>query len=244
MLGLALVSGGCSTPGPCHAYLFCPAKEACVRDLNPLEPTPMAEIPAFVKKREHVTGLAYEPYTDHLYIRLSPGNRVRVVDRPARKIKREITVARLGPGGHDFAIRSRDRHFFFSAPDSPAILEANLEGKFKNHIPLEGLAQPVWGVALDKSTGEILILATEYADLVRRHGPDGRLHSQLRLEQSVRGVSLDYDPEARLYYACLADGSAIGVFDEHGRLRRALPADASSRETFIAVGPRSLLRLF
>ena len=244
LLGLALGAAGCSTPGPSHAYLYVPAKEAVLHDINPLNSEPNADVPAFLKRGEHVTGLAYEPYTDHLYIRISPGNHVRVVDRPARAIKREVTVPRLPPGGHDFAIRSRDRHFFFSAPDSPALLEADLEGDFKNYIPLEGLEQPVWGVALDKTTGEILLLATEYTDLVRRHGLDGRIHSELKLEKQVRGLSLDYDPDARLYYACLANGSAIGVFDDQGHLLRTLACNVPSQETFVAVGPRSLLRLF
>jgi len=241
---LTLGVTGCSTPGPIHAYLYFPAQEAVLHDINPLNRGPEANIPAFLKKGEHVSALAYEPYTDHLYIRISPGNHVRVVDRPARKIKREVTVPRMPAGGHDFAIRSRDRHFFFSVPNSPALLEADLEGKFKSNIPLEGLERPVWGVALDKTTGEILLLADEYTNLVRRHGLDGKFHSELKLEKTVRGLSLDYDSEARLYYACLADGSAIGIFDDQGHLLRTLACNAASRETFIAVGPRSLLRLF
>ena len=215
-----------------------------MRDINPVNGDERAVIAAFVDRGELVVGLDYEPYTDHLYIRIFPGNRIRVIDRPAGRIKREVAVPSLPLGGRDFAIRSLDRHFFFADPTAPALIEADLRGNLEDYFLLEGLEKPVLGIAHDQVSGELLILAAETTDRVRRHGTDGSFRSELKLEQAVRGLSFAYDPEARRYFASLADGTAIGVFDERGRLLRSLPRPDPSRETFIAVGPRSLLRLF
>lgn len=244
LLGLALGLAGCSTPGPSHAYLYSPALGPTIRDINPLDGAESSNVVAFVDGGEQVLGLAYEPYTDHLYIRIFPGNRIRVIDRPAGKVKREIHVPSLPLGGHDFAIRSVDRHFFFTDPTAPALIEVDLAGNLEGYIKLEGLDQPVWGVAHDQVSGELLILASETTDRIRRHGTDGALRSELKLERAVRGLSLAYDPVERLSFASLDDGSAIGVFDDRGRLVRSLPRPDPSRETFIGIGPRSLLRLF
>ena len=241
---MALGLGGCSTPGPSHAYLYSPALGPTIRDINPLDGSESSKVVAFVHGGERALGLAYEPYTDHLFIRIFPGNRIRVIDRPAGKVKREIHVPSLPLGGRDFAIRSIDRHFFFTDPTAPAIIEIDLAGNLEGYIKLEGLEQPVWGVAHDQVSGELLILASETTDRIRRHGTDGALRSELKLERAVRGLSLAYDPVERLCFASLSDGSAIGVFDDRGRLVRSLPRPDPSRETFIAIGPRSLLRLF
>ena len=80
--------------------------------------------------------------------------------------------------------------------------------------------------------------------MVKRFNPAGEALGEVRLAVPVRGVSLAFDTDARTYFASLADGSAIGVFDEQGRLLRRLPRPSGEHETFIDVGPRSLLRLF
>lgn len=234
----------CSTPGPGHAYLYSPALGPTVRDLDPGTGAERAGVAAFVGPGEHVLGLAYEPYTDHLFIRLHPGNHVRVIDRPAGAVKREFLAPALPPGGHDLALRSRDRNVFFTDATGPALFRTDRHGALAAYIRLEGLQTPPWGVAHDALRDELLILAHETSDRVLRHALDGSALGEVPLSHPVQGISLGFDSDAREYFASLADGSAIGVFDEQGRLLRRLPRPAPERETFIDVGPRSLLRLF
>ncbi|MBC8011282.1 MAG: hypothetical protein H7067_14440 [Burkholderiales bacterium] len=215
-----------------------------IRDVDPRDGAEISQIPAYVEEGEQVVGLAYDPYTDHLFIRIFPGNFIRVVDRPAAKVKRVFQARSLPLGGHDFAIRSRDRHLFFTDPTAPALIETDLNGELQNYITLGGLEKPVWGVAHDLRSDELLILATQTSDRVLRYSLAGKLVSELPLEQPVQGVSLAYDSVEQLHYASLADGSAIGVFDHKGRLLRRMSRPPAEREVFIDIGPRSLLRLF
>lgn len=245
-LALGLGLSGCSTPGPAHAYLYTPVggQSTTIRDVDPRDGAEIAQIPAYVETGEQVIGLAYDPYTDHLFIRIFPGNFIRVVDRPAGKVKRVFLARSLPLGGHDLAIRSRDRHLFFTDPTGPALIETDLNGELQNHIRLAGLEKPIWGVAHDMRSDELLVLAAETSDRVLRYSLSGALMSELPLAQPVQGASLAYDSVERLYYASLADGSAIGVFDHKGRLLRRMSRPPAEREVFIDIGPRSLLRLF
>lgn len=242
---IACLLSGCSTPGPSHAYLYSPAPgPSTVRDVDPRDGAEIAQIPAYVEQGEKVIGMAYDPYTDHLFIRIFPGNFIRVVDRPAAQVKRVFQAPSLPLGGHDLAIRSRDRHLFFTEPTSPALIETDLYGEFQKHIRLAGLETPVWGVAHDLVRDELLILPAETSDRVLRYTMAGEKLSELHLEEPVQGASLAYDPVDQLYYASLADATAIGVFDAKGRLLRQISRPVAEREVFIDVGPRSLLRLF
>ncbi len=243
--GLALGLGGCSTPGQAHAYLYSPAAgETTVRDVDPLTGAELAQIPAFVQEGEQVLGLAYDPYTDHLFLRIFPGNFIRVVDRPAAGVKRVFKAPNLPLGGHDLTIRPRDRHLFFSDPTGPALIETDLYGELEGYIPLAGLAEPVRGVAYDVAKDEFVVLPEAIAHRVLRFSVKGEACGEIALEQAVQGNSLAYDAVDRCCYASLADGSAIGVFDAQGRLLRTLPRPAADREVFLDIGPRSLLRLF
>lgn len=243
--GLSLVfSTGCSTPGPAHGYLYSPTLGNTVRDIDPQTGKELAVMSAFVEGGERVAGLAYDPFTDHLFLRIYPGNFVRVVDRPANTVKRVFRAPSLPLGGHDLAIRSRDRHLFFSSGLEAALIETTLHGELRNHIPLTGLAAPVWGVAHDAKTDELLVLAHEISDRVHRFGTDGSARGEIPLETAVLGISLAYDVDKRTYFASLADGSAIGVFDAKGRLLRRLPRPSAEREMFIDIGARSLVRMF
>jgi hypothetical protein len=244
VLSLVLLAG-CSTPGPGHAYLYSPAIGPSIRDVDPFSGSELASLPAFVGVGEQVLGMAYDPYTDHLFIRLYPGNQFRVIDRPAAKIKRTFSAPSLPLlGGRDLAIRSRDRHLFLTDPTAPALFETDINGKLEAYHPLEGLTAPAWGVAYDPATEELLVLATETSDLVHRFDLRGRALGQLLLETPVQGISLGFDADQNQLFASLADGTAIGVFDSRGRLLRRLPRPAAEREMFIDIGPRSLLRLF
>ncbi len=243
-LGLSLVFSACSTPGPAHGYLYSPGLENTVRDIDPHTGRELATTPAFVRPGERVVGLAYDPYTDHFFLRVYPGNFVRVVDRPARAVKRSFDAPSLPLGGHDLAVRSRDRNLFFSSGIEPALIRTNLDGDLRNHIPLHGLDAPVWGVAHDAATDELLVLPHEISERVHRFALDGSPRGEVPLETPVLGVSLAFDSVERTYFASLADGSAIGVFSAEGRLLRRLPRPPAGRELFIDIGPRSLLRLF
>lgn len=239
-----MLLAGCSTPGPGHAYLYSPAIGPTIRDIDPFSGAERAGVPAYVELGEQVLGMAYDPYTDHLFLRLFPGNRIRVIDRPASKIKRSFTAPSLPLGGRDLAIRSRDRHLFFTDPTAPALFETDINGELEAYHRLEGLEAPVWGVAYDPVAEELLVLASETSDRIHRFTHHGRALGQLPLDAPVQGLSLGFDADKRQFFASLADGSAIGVFDSRGRLLRRLPRPAAERETFIDIGPRSLLRLF
>lgn len=242
-LVLALLAG-CSTPGPSHAYLYTPALGSTVRDIDPNTGAEQASVPAYIQPQETVRGMVYDPFTDHFFLRLYPGRLVRVVDRPARKIKREFLAPSLSVGGHDFAIRSTDRHFFFTDADGPVLIETNINGRFVRRISLANLAVPARGVAYDPVAKELLVLAAETSDRVHRFTMQGAARGEIPLETPVRGNSLGFDAVERTLFASLADGSAIGVFDAQGRLVRRLPRPAPDQEVFIDLGPRSLLRLF
>lgn len=239
-----LTLAACSTPGPGHAYLYSRALGETIRDVDPLTGDERAAILSRVGPGEQVLGIAYDPYTDHLFIRLFPGNQVRVVDRPANAIKRSFFAPNLPMGGRDLAIRSRDRHLFYTDPTAPALFETDLNGELENYLPLEGLTAPAWGVAYDQLKNELLVLPNETSTVVKRFDLAGRALGEVALAVPVRGISLAFDADARTYFASLADGSAIGVFDKQGRLLRRISRPSSEQETFIDVGPRSLLRLF
>jgi hypothetical protein len=241
---LSLLAAGCSTPGPRHAYLYSPALGPTIRDIDPFTGDETTGVPAYVDHGEHVLGMAYDPFTDHFFIRLFPGNQIRVIDRPAASIKRSFRAPTLPLGGHDLAIRSRDRHLFFTDPTAPAVFETDINGELEHYHKLEGLAAPAWGIAYDSLQDELLILPAQQSDRLIRFSPTGARLGELPLEVPVQGMSLAFDAEAREYFASLADASAIGVFDARGRLLRRLPRPSPERETFIDVGPRSLLRLF
>jgi hypothetical protein len=235
---------GCSTPGKGHAYLYSPALAQTIRDIDPVTGAELAMVPSFIADNEPVLGMAYDPFTDHFFIRLFPGNRIRVIDRPAGAIKRQFTAPDLPMGGYDLAIRSRDRHLFFTDPNAPALYETNIEGKLERYIRLESLSSRPWGVAYDARNNELLVLASESSDHVYHFDRHGAALRTVKLERPVQGRSLAFDSDAREYLASLADGSAIGVFDLKGRLLRRLHRPDAIREVFIDVGPRSLLRLF
>lgn len=241
---LALFAAGCSTPGPRHAYLYSPALGPTIRDIDPLSGNENTGVPAYVDHGEHVLGMAYDPYTDHFFIRLFPGNHIRVIDRPAAAIKRSFRAPAIPLGGRDLAIRSRDRHLFFTDPTAPAVFETDINGELEHYHKLEGLEAPAWGVAYDSLQDELLILPAQKSDRLIRFSTTGTRLGELVFEVPVQGMSFAFDAEAREYFASLADASAIGVFDARGRLLRRLPRPSPERETFIDVGPRSLLRLF
>src|SRR5436190_17530024 len=110
LLCVALALGGCATPGPMHVYFTGSGAPEVIGDAGGDR---QVDVPSFLEPEDALTGLAYDPFTDHLFLRLAPGNQIRVVDRPARAIKREFTIDGLSAaGGGDLAVRPRDGHIF------------------------------------------------------------------------------------------------------------------------------------
>lgn len=237
---LATLSG-CSTPGPTHAYLANRIQDPIV---DIIDGRPEAKVPSYLGSVNELYGLAYDPFTDHLFLRVFPGDFIRVIDRPARKIKRSFFVESLPPGRGDLAIRSVDRHLFFAHPEKPEIVETNLHGKLVRTIVLAGFQGAPAGVAYDQKNDRLLILAGGDLDRVDTYDLQGRRLSGVALDRKVSLASLAYDSAAGLYYAPLADTRIIGVFDLEGRLVRSISTQDDAPHGFVDVGQRSLIRMF
>lgn len=237
LLLVALLAAGCATPGPLHVYFAgAPAPET-ITDLGG-EKT--VDVPSFLEPEDRLTGLAYDPFTDHLFLRLAPGNKLRVVDRPARAIKREFAIEGLSAaGGGDLAVRPRDGHIFLLEERGACVAETTRIGKLLRTFSLEGAGGPLVGLAYDSAANRLLALHAD-GRRITSHEPDGKRVGELALSEAV-GPSLAVDGERREILAPLAAGAgAIGVFDFSGKPVRTLPHGAR----FVDVGPRSFVRVF
>jgi hypothetical protein len=230
---------GCSTPGPLHVYVLEDAGNRPIVDLSPSGPF---ESSSFLKADEKVSGFAYDPFTDHFFLRLEPGNRIRVVDRPARAIKREFEIAGLpNSGGGDLAVRPRDGHLFLIHEEGAAIAETTRLGKLVRTFRLDGLAQRAGALALDPTADRLFALMRD-GRLVTLHDFTGKKLSEFRLERTVI-LSLGFDPASgRLYGSPRDDSASVVTFALDGQQQQTLqlrhPASA------VDVGPRSFIRVF
>jgi len=232
---------GCSTPGPTHAYLASRAEDP-ILDLLP--GMPEAQIPSHLISVNELYGIAYDPFTDHLFLRIYPGDFVSVIDRPAQKVKRSMIVKGLPVGRGDLAIRSLDRHLFFAHPESPSILETTLYGRIVRTITLENIEGPPAGVAYDQTNDHLFVLPTGGSPSVVTFDLAGKQLGSVNLDHQVRSGSLAYDSTAAEFYVPLLASPDIGIFDLKGRLVRTLTTSGESAHDFVDVGQRSLLRLF
>ncbi|MFA6959514.1 MAG: hypothetical protein WC205_02050 [Opitutaceae bacterium] len=238
---MCLFTAGCSTPGPLHAYVANRAEQPVV-DLFPGDAD--IAIPTYLEPVNDLYGIAYDPFTDHLFLRIYPGDFVRVIDRPARKIKRNFLVQDLPPGRGDLAIRSHDRHLFFAHPSLPKIVESNLEGRRVHTITLENLQGPPSGVAYDQINNRLLILHGDNPACIATYDLAGLRQGDIALDRQVRLTSLAYDSDTREFYVPLKDGTTIGIFNIQGHFLRSIASSPATPHDFIDVGQRSLLRLF
>jgi hypothetical protein len=237
LLALTLLATGCATPGPLHVYFSgAPAPEAIV-DVGGDKPI---DVPSFLEPEEQLTGFAYDPFTDHLFLRLAPGDKIRVVDRPARAIKREFTIEGLAAGGGgDLTVRPRDGHIFLLEKNGSMIAETTRLGKLLRTFSLAETNGAIIGVAIDPEAGRLLALHAD-GRKVTLHDLEGRRVSELTLDRRV-GPSLALDAERHELYAPLNEGErTLAVFDFNGRLVRTLPLPGA----FVDVGPRSFVRVF
>jgi hypothetical protein len=235
---LALALSGCATPGPLHLYTTASTQPLIITDSGDGQ---TITIPTFLAPGETLTGLAYDPFTDHLFLRLAPGNLIRVVDRPARTIKRTYAVAELpATVGGDLAVRPRDGHIFFAHPALPALVETDRFGAFVRTITLATLNAPPAGVAYDSTRNQLLILGGGDLARISTHTLDGACIASVALDRTVALHTLAFDSDTRELYLTFTSPAALGVFNLEGHLLRTLPQPAA----FIDLGPRSLLRLF
>lgn len=233
---------GCATPGPNHTYVASDSP-APVLDLSTDQPT--VAVPSYLNGANSLYGIAYDPFTDHLFLRLSPGNLIRVIDRPARKIKRSFMVEGLPVGQGDLAIRSSDRHLFFAHPNLPALVESTLYGKFVRTLTLASLARPPDGVAYDQKNDRLFILASGDPVQVFTYDLTGKQIAGITLDRDVLMNSLAYDSVAGEFYLLLSESPVVGVFNGQGHWQRSIPLPTTAPTgDFIDVGPRSWLRLF
>jgi len=233
-----LLLGGCATPGPLHIYSAGASTPEMLVDAGGER---QVDVPSFLAPEDQLIGLAYDPFTDHLFLRLAPGNAIRVVDRPARAIKRELTLDGVGDtakGQADLAVRPRDGHIFLLENNGTAVAETTRLGKSVRTFPLAGVVGGT-GLALDVAADRLLVLDATGRKL-SLHDLGGARVGEFTLDRRV-GPSLAVDSERREIYAPLAEGAHdIGVFDYNGRLLRTLPSAAA----FVDVGPRSFVRVF
>jgi hypothetical protein len=232
---LTLVAlAGCATPGVLHTYTIAPADPAHVRDQGG---EVAAAAPSFLGAEDGLTGLAYDPNTDHFFLRLAPGNKIRVVDRPARAIKREFTIdAAPTAGGGDLAVKPLTGHLFLLHPTEPAVIETTRLGKFVRRLALVPLAAPAAGIAYDATKDELLVLAGDRTTMLR-YALTGEKTATVTLNRAV-GPSLGFDATQRELYAPLPGG--VGIFNESGQWQRTVPMNAM----VVDVGPRSFIRVF
>ncbi len=240
----AIGLGGCATPGPLHTYILSTSDSAtAIRDRG--TDATSAKVPSFLQDGDKLVGFAYDPFTDHFFLRLAPGNTIRVVDRPARAIKREFTVASLpAPSGGDLAIRPRDGHVFAAHPTQPAIIEFNRFGETIRTFTLAGTRSPALGLAYDATRDRLFALHGGDLSYITTHDLSGQRLASVSLDRDVALTTLAYDPDQREFYTVLREGAAIGIFSESGHLVRNSPLTPRSPSALIDIGPRSFLRLF
>ncbi len=240
LLGLALVSG-CASSGPNHVYLTTVGASA-VHDLGP----PRAEISGGLKPGERALGLAYDFNTDHLFVRVTPAQVIRVIERPSGQVLREMPLPEdlRTPVSADLAIRSGDRHLFAAHPDGRSVVELTLFGQVVRRIELRGAAGPVGGLAYDQKNDRLLALTTSSPARIDHVMPDGSVTHCVTLAGSVRPVSLGYDSAAGHFFVPLSDGVGLGEFDATGNLLFTHKTDDVGAITALDAGPRSFLRVF
>jgi hypothetical protein len=234
---LVVLLTGCATPGPMHVYSLRKAGERNVIDTGIGR---SAEVPSFLEEDDVVSGFAYDPFTDHFFLRLQPGNKIRVVDRPARAIKREFEIDGVpADAGGDLAARPKDGHLFLLQPGKTTVLETSRFGKLLRTITLSGIQGAPTGIAVDMVRDRLLVLGAD-GRRVTVHDLQGARAAEVTLDRAVC-PSLAFDAERREYFAPLrAREGEIGVFDENGRFLRT----NTGRGTFVDVGVRSAIRVF
>lgn len=237
---LALALGGCATPGPLHLYSLAPGGTT-VHDIA-IDRDTARDAPSYLAPGDVLTGFAYDPFTDHFFLRLAPGNHIRVVDRPARKIKLEDVVDNpAAAGAGDMAVDPRSGHMFLVDGRTNVLAEINRYGVFIRRIRLQGGDGPAVAIAYDMGRNQLLVLG-EDRRTITVYDRTGKASGKIALERHI-APSIGFDSVRREFYAPLAGApDSVGVFDERGRCVRTLAIASGDR--FIDVGPHSFFRMF
>lgn len=237
-----ILLGGCATQGPLHIYSATNARPDIVTDTGSAG---AANVSSFLDEKKTLTGIAYDPFTDHLFLRIGSGNTIRVIDRPAGKVKREFVVAEAPTtGGGDMAVRPRDGHLFLTHPTEPALIEATRLGKFVRQLLLDSLTGQATGVAYDTKNDQLLVLSGSAPSVVTTHNLAGKFLSRLTLPFDGAPASLAYDSATGEFFVSGSDATFISVFDRQGSLLRQVPAPGNTAAPFMDVGERSFVRIF
>jgi hypothetical protein len=222
-----------------HVYLV---EEGGQRNIVDFANNTTHEGPSFLEEADVVTGFAYDPFTDHFFLRLAPGNQIRVVDRPAQAIKREFAIDGLAvPSAGDMAVRPRDGHLFLLQENGRAVAEASRLGKMIRTFPFTPTSTEGVAIALDPKAEQFFVLHSD-GRRITIHDLTGRQSGEVTLEQRA-GKFLGFDAEKNEFYTTSADGAATFlVFTREGRLKSAYPLPLPT--AFIDIGPRSFVRVF
>ena len=239
---------GCSTSGPNHLYISNGGGEP-IRDVAHDGSAP-TEVASRTTTRETVLGLAYDFYTDELFVRLAPGNLVRVLDRPSQRQLRDMTLPELpartaNPPSADLTIRSRNRHLFLVDADGVSIVEYTLFGGFAGRLPPRAGGEPIGGLAFDQGRDRLLVLLAGEHPCIIVCTLDGREESRCTLDRGMLPLSLAYDSTAQHYFVPMPGGKTVGVFDIRGRLLSTITStDPTGDVSAPASDERSFVRVF
>jgi len=240
---------GCATPGPTHVYLAGP-EAGPIWDRPAEAPHEAVALPGFVAAGERVVGLAYDYNTDYLWLRVMPGDLLRVVNRPARRVEAEHAAATgdvaLDAGSLDLAIRSADRRVFAVAGDGLTVVVFHRQGhRLRSFAPGGGTADArIGGLAYDQTQDRLLVLWHDEAGRAWVAWDDrtGGMQYKVELPPEVRPHTLGFDDNARHLLVPLAEERGLGRFDTDGR--KVGREDLPPGDWAIDAGQRSLLRLF
>lgn len=239
---------GCSSPGPNHLYIATAGGES-IHDVPRSGAAPV-QIPSRTTTEEKVLGLGYDAFTDELFVRLAPGNIVRVIDRPSKRHLRDMSLPGLAPTtAHpltaDLSVRWRNRHLFLVDADGRSVVEYTLFGEFVGRIPAGADTDQIGGLAFDQKRDRLLVLlAGPHPSIVVRT-LDGREEARYELHAAVLPLSLAYDSTAEHLFVPMPGGKSIGVFDLKGNhLSTTQSPDLAGDVTALAAGDRSFVRIF
>lgn len=239
---------GCSSPGPIHLYIATAGGEP-IHDV-PRSGAAPAQIPSRTTSAEKILGLGYDAYTDELFVRLAPGNVVRVIDRPSQRHLRDMILPGLAPTSAnpltaDLAVRWRNRHIFLVDADGRSIIEYTLFGEFVRRMPAVADSALIGGLAFDQKRDRLLVLLASDRPAVLVRTLDGQEEARHELPVAVLPLSLAYDSTAEHLFVPMPGGRSIGVFDLKGNhLSTTQSPDLEGDVTALAAGARSFVRIF
>jgi uncharacterized protein YjiK len=237
---MAVLIVGCATRGPNHVYATA-AGSTALHDV-----TAGKVVAHRIDATEHIAGLAYDFNTDHLFLRVTPAQLIRVIERPSGKILREMPLpadlhTTLATPSADLAIRSSDRHLFAVHSDQRSVVELSLYGVPLRRIEFPDNPEPIDGLAFDQRSGHLLSLVQ---GVVRISDVNGVEISRVILDQPINPISLGYDSDAQHFFVPMPTKNTLGQFDARGRLIQTIAVDDPGAITAIDAGARSFVRVF